>query len=313
ANSFFFLIFPPGPFLSLLAFYLLFTSLRSFSVLHFIRLSPGILPPISAQRGRRSQWMRNWSVWKHLRDYFPTKPVKTAELAPDGNYLLVAHPHETTSIRTFCNFCTESTGFSHLTPGLQPWLGTMNGIFYIPVYRNYVMGCGLCSASHQRLDFILSQPQLGQAVVILFGGELKALYAILGEHCLTLWNRKGFLHLALRHGVPLVPVYSFGEKEAFTVKPPAPDSWQHLFQTTFKKLMYFSPCILWGRGLFSNPPLTCVPCPCSGHPIPVPQCPQPTGQQVDHSLLLFVKALEQPFKEHKERCGLPASTHLTFI
>lgn len=59
-----------------------------------------------------------------------------------------------------------------------------------------------------------------------------------------------------------VPMYSFGylnpdigpriyENGAFTVKPPAPDSWQHLFQTTFKQLMYFSPCILWGCGLFS--------------------------------------------------------------
>lgn len=51
--------------------------------------------------------------------------------------------------------------------------------------------------------------------------------------------------------VALVPVYSFGENEAFTVKPPAPDTWQQLFQTTFKQLMYFSPCVLWGCGLFS--------------------------------------------------------------
>lgn len=95
--------------------------------------------------------------------------------------MLVAHPHGTTSIRTSCNFCTESTGFSHLTPGLRAWLGMRNSIFYIPVYRDDIMGCGLCSTSHQRLDFILSQPQLGQAVVILVGGELEALYAIWGS------------------------------------------------------------------------------------------------------------------------------------
>ena len=41
ANSFFFLIFPPGPSWSLLACYLLFTSLRRFSVLHFIRFVSG--------------------------------------------------------------------------------------------------------------------------------------------------------------------------------------------------------------------------------------------------------------------------------
>ena len=40
-NSFFFLIFPPGPFWSLLTFYLFFTSLHCFSVLHFIRFVSG--------------------------------------------------------------------------------------------------------------------------------------------------------------------------------------------------------------------------------------------------------------------------------
>ena len=50
-----------------------------------------------------------------------------------------------------------------------------------------------------------------------------------------------------------------------------------------------------------------------GLPNPVPQCPQPTKEQVDHYHTLYMKALEQLFEEHKESCGLPASTHLTFI
>lgn len=54
--------------------------------------------------------------------------------------------------------------------------------------------------SRQSLDFILSRPQLGQAVVILIGGAQEALYAIPGEHCVTLRSRKGFVRLALRHG-----------------------------------------------------------------------------------------------------------------
>ncbi|KAG5195359.1 hypothetical protein MJG53_018291 [Ovis ammon polii x Ovis aries] len=50
------------------------------------------------------------------------------------------------------------------------------------------------------------------------------------EHYLTLWNRKGFVCLALRHGASLVPVYSFGENDIFRVKAFAPDSWQHHLQ-----------------------------------------------------------------------------------
>ena len=145
-----------------------------------------------------------------------------------------------------------------------------------------------------------------------------------------------------------MPVYSLGENEAFTIKPPAPDSWQHLFQTTFKKLMYFSPCILWGRGVFtarsrglvplarliaivgkcpaagkkaavsnmdireSFPDLS-PPVPAVGRPIPVPQCRQLTEEQVDHYHMLYTNALEQPFEERKESCGRPASTRSTSV
>ena len=145
----------------------------------------------------------------------------------------------------------------------------------------------------------------------------------------------------------LVPVYSFGENDIFRVKAFAPDSWQHLLQVTSKKLLSFCPCIFWGRGLFSakswgllplaRPITTVGECPCAGkkatiscacnpgpspdlcppvsavgRPIPVPQCPQPTEEQVDHYHTLYMKALEQLFEEHKESCGLPASTRLTF-
>ena len=60
-------------------------------------------------------------------------------------------------------------------------------------------------------------------------------------------------------------------------------------------------------------PDLCPSVPAVGHPIPVPQCPQPTEEQVDHYHTLYMKALEQLFEEHKESCGLLASTHLTFI
>ena len=32
--------------------------------------------------GAKSQWFRNWTVWKAFAGYFPAKVVKTAELPP---------------------------------------------------------------------------------------------------------------------------------------------------------------------------------------------------------------------------------------
>ncbi|XDB64582.1 hypothetical protein AB1E18_017891 [Capra hircus] len=305
-----------GLFFSLAGFLLLFTSLWYLSLLYLVWLFLDWDTP--QQGGRRYQWLKNWSAWKHLSDYFPLKLVKTAELPPDRNYVLGSHPHGVIAVGSVCNFATEGTGLSQLFPGLRFSMAVLNCLLYLPGHREYFLSCGACSVNRQSLDYVLSQSQLGRAVVIVVGGANEALYAVPGEHCLTLRNRKGFVRLALRHGASLVPVYSFGENDIFRVKAFAPDSWQHLLQVTIKKLLSCSPCIFWGRGLFSAKswgllplarPITTV----VGRPIPVPQCPQPTEEQVDHYHRLYMKALEQLFEEHKENCGLPASTRLTFI
>ncbi|XP_054445135.1 2-acylglycerol O-acyltransferase 3 [Pteronotus mesoamericanus] len=305
-----------GLFLSLLVFYLLFTSFWLFSVLYLTWLFLDWDTP--HQGGRRCEWIRNWALWKHLRDYYPIKLVKTAELPPDRNYVFGSHPHGIMSIGSVCNFSTESTNFSQKFPGLRPSLTALNSLFYVPIYRDYIMSSGICSVKRQSLDFILSRPQLGQAVVILVGGAQESLSAIPGKHHLVLRNRKGFVHLALRHGASLVPVYSFGENDVFRLKVFAKDSWQYLWQITFKKIMGFSPCIFWGRGLFSANSWGLLPFPVPittvvGRPIPVPQRFHPTEEEVDHYHELYMKALQQLFEEHKESCGVPASTHLTII
>ncbi|KAI4551743.1 hypothetical protein MJT46_017995 [Ovis ammon polii x Ovis aries] len=174
---------------------------------------------------------------------------------------------------------------------------------HLPIHAHFPLhGSMFCEPPEP--GFYSVHSQLGQAVVIVIGRAHEALYAIPGEHCLTLRNRKGFVRLALRHRASLVPVYSFAENDIFRVKAFAPDSWQHLFQITFKKLEGISPCIFWGRGLFSNKswglvplarPITTV----VGRPIPVPQCPQPPEEQVDRYHVLYMKAVEQLLEEHR--------------
>ncbi|KAI5128081.1 2-Acylglycerol O-Acyltransferase 3 [Manis pentadactyla] len=158
----------------------------------------------------------------------PSKLVKTGELPPNRNYVLVSHPHGIMSTGTFCNFSTECNGTSQMFPGIRLSVARLTSLFYYPVLRNYILWSGLCSVARQSLDFILSRPQLGQAVVILVGGAQESLYAIQGQHYLTLQNHKGFVRLALRHGASLVPVYNFGENDIFRLKAFATDSWQYL-------------------------------------------------------------------------------------
>ncbi|XP_006889867.1 PREDICTED: 2-acylglycerol O-acyltransferase 3 [Elephantulus edwardii] len=305
----------PSMFSSILLIYLLFTCLWPLSVLYFIWLYTDWDTP--TRGGRRSEWFRNIGIWKHLRDYFPIKLVKTAELPPDRNYILGSHPHGIMCFGSYCNFATESTGISQCFPGLRISMLVLAGLFRMAFYREYIMFLGICPVSRSSIDFILNQQKKGQAVLITVGGAQECLYVKPGEHKLTLKNRKGFVRLALSHGASLVPVYSFGENDVFHCKTFATDSWQYLAQVAFKKLLNFSPCIFSGRGFFSPNswgllpyavPITSV----VGRPIHVPQCCSPTVEQVDYYHMLYMKALEELFEEHKENYGVPASSHLIF-
>ncbi|XP_058536468.1 2-acylglycerol O-acyltransferase 3-like [Ochotona princeps] len=302
-----------GPCASILLFLLLFTRLWSLTVLYLMWLYVDRDTP--SQGGRRWKWLRTRKVWKLQRHYFPIKLVKTAELHPDQNYVLGSHPHGIMCTGVFCNFLTESNNFSQHFSGIQPWLATLAGLFYLPVFRDYMMALGLRPVSRHSLDFVLSQPQPGQAVVIVTGGAQESLYTTPGQHCLALKRHKGFVRLALRHGVSLVPTYSFGENDIFNTKTFAEGSWQYLCQVIFKKITGIPPSFFWGRSLFSpnswgllpfSTPITTV----VGAPIPMPQLCTPTEEQVDHYHRLYMEALERLFEEHKESCGVPASTHL---
>lgn len=56
--------------------------------------------------------------------------------------MLATHPHGILSVGVFCNFCTEVTGSSQQFPGLRFSLAILNSLFYLPVYRDYVMSYG---------------------------------------------------------------------------------------------------------------------------------------------------------------------------
>lgn len=77
--------------------------------------------------GRRAEFVRRLGIWKHFRDYFPIKLVKTAELDPSRNYIFGYHPHGILCAGAFCNFATEATDFATVFPGITPHLLPLMG------------------------------------------------------------------------------------------------------------------------------------------------------------------------------------------
>lgn len=68
--------------------------------------------------------------------------MKTAELPPTKNYVLGSHPHGIICAGAFSAFATEACGFPQAFPGLSSSLALLAGLFYLPVYREYLMSSG---------------------------------------------------------------------------------------------------------------------------------------------------------------------------
>ncbi|KAG7282640.1 hypothetical protein CRUP_017566 [Coryphaenoides rupestris] len=88
------------------------------------------------QGGRRSSWVRSWTVWTYFRDYFPVR----------------------------------ATSFSKKFPGIKPSLATLAGNFRFPLLRDYLMSGGICPVNRNSMDYLLTCSGTGNAVVIVVGG-----------------------------------------------------------------------------------------------------------------------------------------------
>ena len=134
------------------------------------------------------------------------------------------------------------------------------------------------------------------------------------ETKLVLKDRKGFVRLAITHGMALVPGFCFGEKWVHeTILLPRP------LRSFLYKHFRLAGCVLRGRwwtflGHVARPDGT----PISlgfvwGKPIPVRREPECTDEYVDEVHAAFIAAVEELFERNKERFGYPKEETLAMV
>ena len=120
---------------------------------------------------------------------------------------------------------------------------------------------------------------------------------------LKLRSRKGFIRLALQHGVQLVPVFSFGELEIY--KPYSVENLRRVKQA-LKKFLTFSTPLFCGRFWWlptfpiRTPIHVVVGAPFSPPTAPIPE---PTDAQVNEEHRLYMQALRAHYQKHREAYG----------
>ncbi|CEP18101.1 hypothetical protein [Parasitella parasitica] len=257
--------------------------------------------------GRRFDRARNWIIWRYFADYFPVQLIKEQDLDPKKNYVFGYAPHGIISIGALTNFATEATGFSEKFPGITPSLLTLTSNFRIPFYRDLIMSLGIAAVSRLSCESILSSGP-GRSIVIVVGGAAESLKARPGIADLVLRKRLGFIRLAIKHGAPLVPVFSFGENELYDQLDNSKGSKVFMYQKKMQSLLGFTMPLFHARGIF-NYDVGLIPfrhhiSTVVGKPIPVPNLEEgqtePTQEQVLQVQKLYIEELYFIYNKYKD-------------
>ena len=142
----------------------------------------------------------------------------------------------------------------------------------------------------------------GRSVFVVPGGAREALYSKPGYSYFPVEKRLGFVKLALKNGVDLVPVYNFGESEMYDLWVDSSDPSKHGVLHTFQQILkkFFGTTLPFFKGrrgtaLPFRKPLVAM----YGKPIEIPHIPNPTKEQIVHWNAKYAKALKEMYEKYK--------------
>lgn len=263
----------------------------------------------SSKRSRAwPAFSRKFWLFKFMREYFPQRVhipesfplAKSTTASGEQQYMFALHPHG-----SFSEFRILLDGqLLELLPGLGGrqicWLAA-SVLFRLPVVRELCLWTGCVDAGRKTAEKML---KAGHCVGVIPGGEHEQLLTTYGEDIVYLKKRFGFIKLALRFNVPVVPCYVFGVSDLhYTTK-----FLLSLRLSLVKNLGIAIPLSCGSYGLPTAPlktPVNIV----VGDPIDLrkelnlAEGAEPTEEEVGKALSKYTDTLQTLFDANKSRFG----------
>lgn len=223
------------------------------------------------------------------------KELGDAEKKPHAQFVFAVFPHGTYAEYRILMEGVLSDVFPNICEKCRVLAATV--LFRIPVVREFALWTGCVDARRSVAQSLLDR---GRSVLVLPGGMDEQIRTTNGREIVYLRSRKGFIKLAMKKGVPVVPVYVFGVSDYYKTS-------HALFGLRLSIMKKLGACVTLATGykaslLCPRPVKTTI---VFGNPVLFKTATKgaPTSDELDAAHFEFMGALTSLFDEHKTRLG----------
>jgi 1-acyl-sn-glycerol-3-phosphate acyltransferase len=275
-------------------------SLGAFVVLPYLIYTLGIGRYELTDGQPRHDFSQHFFVFRAMRRFLqieirePPTELKTAEQAPNAQFVLAMFPHAVWS-----DYHASMDGMWHTVfPNIYGNIRTLGAsvLFRLPLVREWTLWTGGIDARRSVAEQALDR---GRTILVRPGGEAEQLRTTRGREIVYLQHRKGFIRLAMQKQVPVVPTYVFGASDYHY-------TWGGMFALREWIQKRFGVCLpiafgYWGS-LCPLPVRTTV---VFGKPLSfeMKEKGNPARHEVDAAHKQFCGALRSIFDQHKKTLG----------
>ena len=233
---------------------------------------------------------------RYLELGFGKIPEKLVELdsSDEPQAIFAVSPHGTGSDFRILMDGMLSQNLPNMAPKIRSLAASI--LFRIPFVREMALWTGCVDARRSVAENLLDAKL---SILVVPGGMDEQIRTEHGKEIVYLKNRKGFIKLAMRKRVSVVPVYVFGSSDMFHTS-------NVLFGARYWILKNLKMCIPIASGLWGSfCPLPVKTTIVMGEPLLfIPKIDgQPNDDELDAAHKAFMTALEKLFDEHKRALG----------
>jgi len=232
--------------------------------------------------------------------------VASGKVDPERQYMIVWHPHGVFTINSLFFFTKHSAASEIL--GKPLFCGVADFLFQVPGLAEFLL---MCNAKHVGQSTTEKLLEHGKNVGVNPGGMHEQVCTDHTKETVSFAGKLGFVRLAIKYGVPLLPCYVFGENQLVKTS-----DWTRKVNWWAYKKLSVGNLLFHGRYGIPQTPFLMNPLwlpdkgknlDCRlGEPVEVgPPDANPSEEKVQEVFSRYRAALQKLFDEHKEKCLPP--------